>query len=64
LIVDDSVLDDIVRRCLKKETGARGLKSIISEYLEDACFDAYSSPGRCSEIRVTFNGQKIETKIK
>lgn len=42
LEIDDKVYELIVEKSLEKETGARGLKSYIVEYLEDACFEAYS----------------------
>ncbi|MEO1655812.1 MAG: AAA family ATPase, partial [Bacteroidota bacterium] len=38
LEMDDQVYDLIIDKSLEKETGARGLKSYIVEYLEDACF--------------------------
>jgi ATP-dependent Clp protease ATP-binding subunit ClpX len=43
LEVDAAVCQMIVRKCLKRETGARGLSSILLQYLEKAAFDAFSS---------------------
>jgi ATP-dependent Clp protease ATP-binding subunit ClpX len=42
LTVEESVYDLIVEKAIERETGARGLKSYVVEYLEEACFDAYS----------------------
>jgi ATP-dependent Clp protease ATP-binding subunit ClpX len=44
LEIEEKVYDLIVAECIKKETGARGLKSLVTEYLEEACFEAYSRP--------------------
>jgi ATP-dependent Clp protease ATP-binding subunit ClpX len=44
LEIDEAVYDLIVDKCVDKETGARGLKSLITEYLEEACFEVYSAP--------------------
>ena len=43
LNIDDKVCDKIVEEAFKRETGARGLKSFLVEYIEDACFDIYSN---------------------
>lgn len=43
LTVNASVYDLIVDKTLARETGARGLKSYLVEYLEEACFEVYSS---------------------
>jgi ATP-dependent Clp protease ATP-binding subunit ClpX len=42
LEVDEQVLDSIVKRSLKMETGARGIDSAFIQYLEDAAFESYS----------------------
>jgi len=45
LTVDPAVLDLVVDESVKKETGARGIESAIARHLEDAAFEAYSTPG-------------------
>jgi ATP-dependent Clp protease ATP-binding subunit ClpX len=50
LTVDSSVYDLIVDKTLARETGARGLKSYLVEYLEDACFEVYSSNKKSIQI--------------
>jgi len=42
LDVDEAVYQLIVEKSLARETGARGLKSYLVEYLEEACFEIYS----------------------
>ncbi len=59
LEVQEEVYDLIVEDCIKKETGARGLKSLITEYLEDACFDVYSANG-CKTIKLFVEDKKIQ----
>ena len=58
LEVQEEVYELIVEDCLKKETGARGLKSLVTEYLEDACFDVYSING-CKNIKLFAEDKKI-----
>jgi len=42
LNIDEKVCDKIINDAFKLETGARGLKNYLIEYIEDACFDIYS----------------------
>jgi ATP-dependent Clp protease ATP-binding subunit ClpX len=58
LEVQEEVYDFIVKDCIKKETGARGLKSLVTEYLEDACFDVYSANG-CKNIKLFVEDKEI-----
>ena len=58
LEVQEEVYDLIVKDCIKKETGARGLKSLVTEYLEDACFDVYSANG-CKNIKLFVEDKEI-----
>jgi ATP-dependent Clp protease ATP-binding subunit ClpX len=64
LEIDDSVYDLIVKKCIKKETGARGLKSFIMEYLEDACFQAYSEKKKNKTIHLLVEKKEIVTRIE
>lgn len=43
LKITASVLDHIVDLAIKRETGARGVKSALLQHLEEACFEAYSN---------------------
>ena len=43
LVVDDEVLDWVVAQSVKRETGARGLASILTRVVEDAAFESFAS---------------------
>jgi len=46
LIITDGALEHVVQTSLKRETGARGLSSILTRHLEDAAFEAFADhPG-------------------
>ena len=63
LKIEDAVFDLIVKKCIKKETGARGLKSYIMEYLEEACFSAYSEKKKDITIHLLVKNKEIITRI-
>ncbi|HEY3352708.1 MAG TPA: AAA family ATPase [Polyangia bacterium] len=42
LDVSDEVLEHIVGESIKRETGARGLASVLTRHLEDAAFDSFA----------------------
>jgi len=42
LVVSDDVLGHIVRESMRRETGARGLASILTRHLEEAAFEAFA----------------------
>lgn len=43
LVLDDDVLDWVVAQSLRRETGARGLASILTRLVEDAAFESFAS---------------------
>jgi ATP-dependent Clp protease ATP-binding subunit ClpX len=43
LTVAEEVLDHVVGDALRRETGARGLASILTQHLEDVAFDSFGS---------------------
>jgi ATP-dependent Clp protease ATP-binding subunit ClpX len=45
LEIDDTVFDNLIKRALRRETGARGLGSALALVLEEAAFEAYSAFG-------------------
>ncbi|HJZ89028.1 MAG TPA: AAA family ATPase [Polyangia bacterium] len=62
LVVDESVFDHIVAESVRRETGARGLASILTRHIEDAAFEAFAeSPG--GEVRVTIRNEQIAVEI-
>ena len=48
LVIDEAVLDHIVRDALRRETGARGLSSTLTRQLEDVAFGAFGVPPRAA----------------
>jgi ATP-dependent Clp protease ATP-binding subunit ClpX len=63
LDIQENVYDLIVNKCMKKETGARGLKSYMSEYLEEACYQAYSFKEKKITIRLSVKNKEIVSEI-
>ena len=58
LQVDEPVLRNIVERSLKRETGARGLASVLTRTIEDAAFEAFAEK-RGGVMRVSLDGERI-----
>ena len=62
LVVDENVLDHVVHESLRRETGARGLSSILTRHIEEAAFDAFAErPG--GEVRLTLDGSDIKVSV-
>ena len=62
LIVEDDVLDFLVRKAQKRETGARGLASALSRHLEDVAFDAFGSE-KDGRVSVHMDGDKVAVAL-
>jgi ATP-dependent Clp protease ATP-binding subunit ClpX len=62
LVVEEDVLDHVVGESVRRETGARGLASILTRHLEDVAFDVFAEqPG--GEVRLELRGGEIEVKV-
>ena len=62
LVVTDPVLDHVVSESVRRETGARGLASILTRRLEDAAFDVFADqPG--SDVRLEMHDGEIEVRV-
>jgi ATP-dependent Clp protease ATP-binding subunit ClpX len=62
LVVTEEVLDYVVSESLRRETGARGLASILTRHLEEAAFDVFADhPG--GEVRLELRGGQIEIRV-
>ncbi|HEY4184506.1 MAG TPA: AAA family ATPase [Polyangia bacterium] len=62
LLVDDDVLGHLVAEGMKRETGARGLVSILTRHLEDAAFDSFAeSPG--GRVRLSMDAGEIRVHV-
>lgn len=45
LVLRQDVVEFLIRESVRRETGARGIESSLSRYMEDAAFEAFSSSG-------------------
>jgi ATP-dependent Clp protease ATP-binding subunit ClpX len=63
LIVEEDVLGHLVAEGLKRETGARGLVSILTRHIEDAAFDSFAeAPG--GRVRVALEGGAVRVRVE
>ena len=58
LIIEEPVLKRIVHESLRRETGARGLASVLTRHIEDAAFETFAEAAG-GEIRVSLDGENI-----
>ena len=63
LVVDKKVKEKVVKEALERETGARGLKYALLEYLEDACYDLYSSKKKIKQLTLTLKDDEIVSAL-
>lgn len=63
LVVKDEVIDYIVNLALKRETGARGLSSLIFRYLEDKAFEMFGS-GKKARLIAEMDGERIISRLE
>jgi ATP-dependent Clp protease ATP-binding subunit ClpX len=63
LEVEAAVLDKIVDEAIRKQTGARGLRNALALYLEDAAFEAYSSPN-ARRIVVALSDGEVRSRVE
>ena len=61
LRVDSRVLDHIVEQSFERQTGARGLNSVLTEYIENAAFEQFGS-GEEVEVRLRLRNGKIRVE--
>ncbi|MBN2722982.1 MAG: AAA family ATPase [Deltaproteobacteria bacterium] len=63
LEVGEDVIEHIVKLALKRETGARGLNSLIFRYLEDKAFDLFGV-AQTAKLTAFMDGEKISSKVE
>lgn len=63
LIVEPEVLDYVVAEGLRRETGARGLASVLTRHLEHAAFDAFAETGG-GEVRVILWSGELRVEVR
>ncbi len=63
LVIEEDVLQHVIREGLQRETGARGLSSILTRHLENAAFGAFAESGG-GEIRVRYLEGAIRVDVR
>ena len=58
LHLDDEVLDAVVAESERRQTGARGLQSVLTRALEDVAFDTFRS-GALGEVHLVLEDGRI-----
>ncbi|HEX3699028.1 MAG TPA: AAA family ATPase [Polyangia bacterium] len=63
LRVEDDVLHHVIDEGLRRETGARGLSSILVRHLEEAAFNAFAESGG-GQVRVRLDSGNIKVDVQ
>jgi ATP-dependent Clp protease ATP-binding subunit ClpX len=63
LSVDNDVLHHVIAEGLRRETGARGLSSILTRHLEEAAFNAFAESGG-GQVRVRLDAGDIKVDLQ
>ncbi|MDA3863744.1 MAG: AAA family ATPase [Deltaproteobacteria bacterium] len=63
LVIKEDVIDHIVKLALNRETGARGLSSLIFRYLEEKAFELFGEK-EGAILETYMDGDKISSRIK
>lgn len=61
LVVEEAVLDWVVQQSIRRETGARGLASILTRIVEEAAFDLFAS-GEAKRIVLHLDGDTVQAR--
>jgi ATP-dependent Clp protease ATP-binding subunit ClpX len=61
LVVGDEVMEWVVRQSIRRETGARGLASILTRLVEDAAFDSFAT-GLEGRVVLTMEGDAVRVR--
>jgi len=62
LVVPDDVLDHIVDESVIRETGARGLASLLTRHVENAAFETFAEV-QGAEVRLSVKGGELKVDI-
>jgi len=63
LVVEADVLDHVVAESLRRETGARGLASILTRYIEEAAFQTFADHP-CCYVHLTLENGDVQVKVE
>jgi ATP-dependent Clp protease ATP-binding subunit ClpX len=64
LALDEAVLDKVVEEAFDRETGARGIRTALLSYIEEACYELYSSGKKGQKLVLKLKEDKIVWKIE
>lgn len=62
LVVKEDVLDHIVKESVKRQTGARGLSTILTGYIEDAAYKSFAR-GVEGEVTISMESKKVKVEV-
>ncbi|MBI4862767.1 MAG: AAA family ATPase [Candidatus Riflebacteria bacterium] len=62
LKVDDTVLDHIVEQAFKRQTGARGLVSVLTRHLEECAYEVFCE--RRGNVTLKVEGGKVRWEVR
>ena len=62
LVLQDEVIKWVVQQSIKRETGARGLASILTRILEDVAFEAFADETSSGRVVVSVEGDQVVTE--
>ncbi|MDQ7826773.1 MAG: AAA family ATPase [Candidatus Eremiobacteraeota bacterium] len=62
LSVDESVLDFIVKESIKRQTGARGLGTVLTGFIEDAAYRTFAG-GREARVAIAMEHKKVRVTV-
>jgi ATP-dependent Clp protease ATP-binding subunit ClpX len=62
LVIDDEVLGHVVGECLRRETGARGLATVLTRRLEETAFDLFAER-EAGRVRLCLADGEIKAQI-
>lgn len=63
LVIDPEVLDLIVDTAIKNKLGARGLRSICEQIMNDAMYDAPSSKKKSFHLTAAYAREKLANSL-
>jgi ATP-dependent Clp protease ATP-binding subunit ClpX len=64
LVVEPAVRDYVVARALKRETGARGLRTTLAPLLEGAAYEHFGRQDASGTVRLVLEGDTVHTRAE
>ncbi len=64
LVVEPAVREYVVAKALKRETGARGLRTTLAPLLEGAAYEHFGRQGTSGTVRLVLEGDTVRTRAE